>query len=87
MSEDDELHEDLKPRDNPEGASKFELDARSWAAREKAGRISWVACEQYGLDPSLAEALEDAHRRDDMDDWLEALADLLEAVAEAEGTE
>ena len=87
MDRDDELHEDLRPRDNPEGISKFEIDARTWGAREKLVQEAHALTELYGLDPSLAEDIEGARRDDDHDALVDAALRLTQAVKEAKGTD
>jgi hypothetical protein len=49
-------------------------------------KISRVLCEQYGIDPSPAEDLDEAYRRQDLDDWYAALVRFGKALAEARGT-
>jgi hypothetical protein len=60
------------------------VDSRE-AAEDRIVRYSRALCEQYNLDPSLPEDLEDAHRRQDSDGWDAALLRFLKALAEAKG--
>ena len=88
MAGDDELHEDLRPRhDNPEGISRFEIAARTWAAQERIIKTAHALTEHYDLDPPLVEDLEDAHRRQDSEDWDTAVLRFMEALAQAKGVE
>jgi len=79
VTEDDNLHEDLQPRDNAEGLSRFEIEARKWAAIDKLLAMAREATRQYDLDPDLLEAVEDACRQGDVDYILEAMVALWEA--------
>ncbi len=81
MVGDDDLHEELSPGD------QLEIDLRSWAAEESIINTARVLTEHYDLDPSLVENLEDAHRREDSEEWETSLAVFLEAVVEAKRAE
>lgn len=84
---DDDLHEELRPRDNPEGISLFEIKARKWAAEDKIVQYANALTEQHQLDPSLAEDIEEVVHEEDQDALWNALARFMKAVVEARGTD
>ncbi len=63
----------------------FEIHRMKWTAHASILESSRKAVEMFDLDPSLLEALEDAEREQDGDAFIEAVADLWEAAAEAKG--
>jgi hypothetical protein len=81
MVGDDDLHADLSLGD------ELEIKLRTWAAEERMVEIARRLTEQYDLDPSLVEDLEDAHRRGVSEDWLTSLDLLLRAAVKAKSTE
>ncbi len=87
MDRDDELHEDLRPRDdNPEGISRFEIAARTWAAQERTVAGIRALAEQDDIATELVEAVEEAVRRQDYGEYLEAIGAFLQALREARGS-
>jgi hypothetical protein len=85
MAEDDNFHEALRPRDNPEGLSRFEIEAWKWRSLDRLLAVAREAAQQYDLDPELLATLEDTCREADTDAILEAMADFYEAVVVARG--
>lgn len=83
MTDEDAFREELKPRENPEGLSSFEIKAMKWRATEDILATAREAEERYGLHPDLLDAVENAVRGGDADEIAGAVADIMHAVMEA----
>jgi hypothetical protein len=75
-----EIEEYLRPRDNPDNASQFEIGLRTSQAKVSIVRLARALVKERGLAPSLAWDIEEAHRSGDKEEWDEALLRFLEAL-------
>lgn len=68
-------------REPSEPCDPLDLAARRWVAKARTAADAWRITEKLGLDPELAQRVQDAADADEGDEYWEALADFFEPAA------
>jgi hypothetical protein len=74
------LEEYLKPLDNPDNASQFEIDVRKHLAGVGIVEGAYALTEKHGLETTLAWDIKEAVQSADHEELLGACCRLLEAL-------